>query len=286
MLDLLRIRQWIKNIFVLAPLFFGKDLFRAAAFERGLAAAAAFCLLSSAVYIFNDWRDIEADRHHASKRNRPLASGHVSVPVAFGVFLALLVGVAGIVAVAQLPFLFILLLLLYGFVNLTYSLGLKQIAVLEFFMVSSGFVLRLLSGGAALKIVLSPWIIVATGSIALLLAVGKRRSDMARANDASGKRKPLAGYNLEYMNAVLSVTSATTLVVYILFCVSDYAKNRYGDAAMVTMIPVALGIMRYLQLLIVYDDGDAPTDLLLKDKPLIAIVATFVLYFGALIYLR
>jgi decaprenyl-phosphate phosphoribosyltransferase len=138
--ELHRCRQWIKNCFVLAPLFFGRELFHLHALQLGIAAAAAFSLLCSAIYIFNDWRDIEADRLHATNKKRPLPSGRMTPSVALSVMVCLLIGTAAITMALRLPFPFISILCLYAFINLLYSMGLKQVAVLELFMVSSGFV--------------------------------------------------------------------------------------------------------------------------------------------------
>jgi 4-hydroxybenzoate polyprenyltransferase len=286
LLELMRPRQWIKNGFVLAPLFFGADLLHRAAVLQALTATVVFCLTSSAVYIFNDWRDMEADRLHARKRERPLASGRVSVSAAFAAMVVLLVGAAAIVLFGNLPPRFGLIILLYLAINLSYSLGLKQVGVVELFLVSSGFILRLLGGGIALAVTLSPWIVIATGTISLLLATGKRRGDIARRNDVQGARKSLAGYNLPFLDSVISALTGATLVVYLLFCVSDYAVGRYGHIVLVTAIPVAVGLMRYLQLIIVYEDGDSPSDLVLRDRGLFATVLIFVAIFAVLIYRR
>lgn len=286
LLELMRPRQWIKNGFVLAPLFFGADLLHRAAVMHALTAMIAFCLASSAVYIFNDWRDMDADRVHAKKKKRPLPSGRVSVGAALSTMLALLAGAAAVVILGRLPPAFGLIILLYLAINLGYSLGLKQVAVIELFLVSSGFILRLVGGGIALDVTLSPWIVVATGTVALLLATGKRRGDIARRNDAQGARKSLAGYNLPFLDSVLSALAGATLVVYLLFCVSDYAVGRYGSYVLVTAIPVAIGLMRYLQLIIVYEDGDSPSDLVLRDRGLFATILIFIAIFGVMIYLR
>jgi 4-hydroxybenzoate polyprenyltransferase len=286
LVELMRPRQWIKNAFVLAPLFFGADLLHRVQVAHALTAMAAFCLASSAVYIFNDWRDMEADSVHALKQRRPLPSGRVSVPMALATMLALLAGAAAIVLLGSLPRQFGLILLLYLAINLGYSLGLKHVGVIELFLVSSGFILRLLGGGVALAVTLSPWIVIATGTIALLLATGKRRGDIARRNDMQGARKSLAGYNLAFLDSVLSALAGATLVVYLLFCVSDYAVGRYGAHVLVTAIPVAAGLIRYLQLIIVYEDGDSPSDLVLRDQGLFSAVAIFIAMFGIMIYLR
>jgi decaprenyl-phosphate phosphoribosyltransferase len=286
MLELLRVRQWVKNGFVLAPLFFGARLGHRELVIHAVDAFAAFCLLSSAIYIFNDWRDIESDRQHVKKSGRPLPSGRVSIPAAFAALILLAASSLCIAYLGELPASFFLVAAAYVVVNLSYSLGLKHVAVLELFLVSSGFVLRLLAGGIAVEVELSPWIVIATGSIALLLTTGKRRGDIARGNDAQFKRKSLASYNLAYLDSVLSALTGGTFVVYLLFTVSAYATARYGEAVIVTAIPVTLGLMRYLQLVMVCGDGDSPTDLLLKDAGLIAIVLVFMAMFGGLIYLK
>jgi 4-hydroxybenzoate polyprenyltransferase len=286
LLELMRPRQWIKNGFVLAPLFFGADLLHRAQVLHALTAMVAFCLASSAVYIFNDWRDMDADRVHAKKKKRPLASGRISPAAALIAMLALLAGAAAVIFLGGLPPSFGLIIVTYLAINLGYSLGLKQLAVVELFLVSSGFILRLLGGGVALSVVLSPWIVVATGTVALLLATGKRRGDIARRNDAQGARKSLAGYNLPFLDSVLSALAGATLVVYLLFCVSDYAVGRYGAHVLVTAVPVAIGLMRYLQLIIVYEDGDSPSDLVLRDRGLFATILVFIAIFGVMIYLR
>jgi 4-hydroxybenzoate polyprenyltransferase len=284
--ELIRLRQWVKNGFVLAPLFFGKDLFHRIAVLHALTGLAAFCLASSAVYIFNDWRDMEADRVHALKKSRPLPSGRISVPVALIALVLLLAAAAGVIVLGRLPPLFWIIIGVYLALNLGYSLGLKQVTIVELLLVSSGFVLRLLAGGVALAVPLSQWIVIATGTIALLITTGKRRGDIAQKNDSQMARKSLAGYNLAYLDGVLAALTGATFVVFLLFCASDYAVGRYGPYILITAIPVAAGLMRYLQLIIVYGDGDSPSDLVLRDKGLLAAVTVFIAIFAVLLYLR
>jgi decaprenyl-phosphate phosphoribosyltransferase len=281
---LLRPKQWVKNGFVLAPLFFAFELLNRHALLHAAAAFVIFCAVSSAVYIFNDWRDIDVDRSHAEKRNRPLASGAVSLRAA-GVLFVILAGIAVVVSlVSGLPRTFFATLALYIVINVAYSLGLKQVSLLELFMVASGFVLRLIAGIAAIQAQFSPWIMVATAMIALLLTVGKRRDDIAQQYDVDNGRKSLAQYNLAYLDLVLAALTGGTLVVYLLFCVSDYAVHRFGSTVLMTSIPVAFGLLRYLQLVLVKGKGASPTDLVLQDPGLIAILVLFVLMFGILIY--
>lgn len=284
MARLLRLRQWVKNGFVLAPLFFGVELLNRQALSHAAAAFAIFCLVSSAIYIFNDWRDIEADRAHVEKRRRPLASGAVSLGGAAALF-AGLVGIAAVIgALAGLPTGFYATLGVYVLVNVAYSLGLKQVSLLELFLVASGFVLRVIAGGYATKIQLSPWILIATAMVALLLTVGKRRGDIAEKNDVAHSRRSLSQYNVAYLDLVLAALTGGTLVVYLLYCVSDSAVQRFGPSVLLTSLPVGMGLLRYLQLVLVKNKGAAPTDLVVQDPGLITIVAIFIAMFGILIY--
>jgi decaprenyl-phosphate phosphoribosyltransferase len=282
---LLRPQQWVKNGFVLAPLFFGFELLNRDALLHAAAAFAVFCAVSSAVYIFNDWRDIEVDRAHVQKRHRPLASGAVSLPAAALLFAILIAVGLTVGLLSGLPKAFFVTLAVYVAINVGYSLGLKQVSLLELFLVASGFVLRLIAGGLAIQVQLSPWIMIATAMVALLLTVGKRRDDIAQEYDLANGRQSLAHYNLAYLDLVLAALTGGTLVVYLLFCASDYAVHRFGQAVLITSIPVGFGLLRYLQLVLVKGKGASPTDLVLQDPGMIAILAVFVLMFGILIYL-
>jgi len=283
-LELLRVPQWVKNSFVLAPLFFSFELVSVAAVTRAASAFFVFCLISSAVYIFNDCCDIEADRQHAKKRLRPLASGRVPVRGALTIMAALFVVAVIVVYLTHLPKSFAITIAVYVAINLAYSLGIKHVSVVELFFVASGFVIRLIGGASAIQIELSPWIIIATGMLALLMATGKRRGDIAQETDLSQKRKALAGYNIGFLDSMLTALTGGTIVVYLLFCVSDYAVERFSAGVLITSIPVALGLIRYLQLIMVRGQGESPTDLVLADRGILAILAVFGAVFAYLIY--
>jgi decaprenyl-phosphate phosphoribosyltransferase len=156
--------------------------------------------------------------------------------------------------------------------------------VVELFFVASGFVIRLIAGGYAIQIELTPWIIIATGMLALLMATGKRHGDIAHNNDRSSQRKSLASYTLGFLDSTLTALTGGTIVVYLLFCVSEYAVARFGAAVLITSVPVALGLLRYLQLIMVHGHGESPTDLVLGDRGMLAILAVFVAAFIYLIY--
>jgi decaprenyl-phosphate phosphoribosyltransferase len=283
-LELLRIRQWVKNGFVLAPLFFGSEALNVVAVTRAASAFIVFCLMSSAVYIFNDWRDMGADRQHAKKAQRPLPSGRVPVPVALVVMATLIVVAVATIYLTHLPKGFAIAIAVYLAINLGYSLGIKHISLVELFFVASGFVIRLIGGAYAVQIELSPWIIIATGMLALLMATGKRRGDIAQNNDGASQRKSLANYTLGFLDSTLTALTGGTIVVYLLFCVSEYAVARFGAGVLITSVPVALGLLRYLQLVMVHGHGESPTDLVLGDRGMLAILAVFGAAFAYLIY--
>ena len=282
--ELLRILQWAKNGFVLAPLFFGSEIINVAAIGRTAIAFCVFCLVSSAVYIFNDWCDIESDRHHAKKSLRPLASGRLSVPIALAIMGGLAVAATAVIYLAQMPRAFVITMAVYIAVNLGYSLGVKNVSVVELFFVASGFVLRVIAGATAIQIEMSPWIIIATGMLALLMATGKRRGDIAQENDKSHKRQSLTGYNLAFLDSTLTALTGGTIVVYLLFCVSEYAVARFSAGVLITSVPVILGLLRYLQLIMVRGQGESPTDLVLGDRGMLGILAVFGIAFVYLIY--
>jgi 4-hydroxybenzoate polyprenyltransferase len=252
---------------------------------RGAASGfVVFCLVSSAIYIFNDWRDIESDRRHAEKALRPLASGRVSIIVALALMAALLAAAAAMIVFAHLSRGFAITVAVYLAINAGYSLGIKHVPVIELFFVASGFLLRLVGGGYAASVELSPWIIIATAMLALLMSIGKRRADIAYDKDASKKRKSLEGYSIGFLDACLAALTGGTIVIYLLFCVSDYAIQRFGANVLITSVPVLVGLLRYLQLIMVYGRGESPTDLVLTDGFILAIVAFFGLIFAYLIY--
>lgn len=225
---LLRIRQWAKNGFVLAPLFFGSGMANTTTLARAASAFVVFCLVSSAVYIFNDWRDIEADRRHAKKAMRPLASGRVPIAVALALMAALLAAAAAMIVLTSLPGSFIIAVAVYLAINIGYSLGIKHVSMIELFFVASGLLVRLIAGGYAVQAKLSPWIIIATGILALLMSVGKRRGDIAQNNDPARKRKSLDGYNLGFLDVALAALTGGIRDCIFLEHVDCRSCTRFG----------------------------------------------------------
>jgi len=260
---LLRPHQWVKNLFVFAPLFFSFNFSLNNAINT-IIVFILFSLLASSMYVFNDVMDIEEDKNHPKKRLRPLASGKVSKSTArfliatFSLFPLF-------VAYVQNQRLFIVLLI-YFILNTAYSIKLKHITIVDIFVIAIGFVLRLFAGASVIDNKLSMWIIIMTFLLALFLAVAKRRDDIILASQGKATRKNIDGYNLEFVNAVMVFMSGVIVVAYILYTVSEDVINRFHTRYLyLTTFFVILGIMRYMQITFVEQNSGNPTKLVLKD---------------------
>lgn len=281
---LLRPWDWIKNTLVLGPLFFSGGLFHAEFTRRALIALGIFCLVSSATYVFNDWCDRAADSRHIKKKLRPLAAGTISGFQAMAMIAGLLVASLILALWLELTASFLYIVLAYIVLTVSYSLGLKHVSVIELFCISGGFVLRFFAGVVVVGVLPSPWIIVATAMGAMLVVAAKRRADLAQGNDPRAMRRSLRGYNIVYLDSLVTSLSGGTLVVYLLFCVSDYAESRYGHGILLTAIPVAVGLLRFQQIVLVEGGGDSPTNIMIKDIVLVATSVVFITMFWVLLY--
>jgi 4-hydroxybenzoate polyprenyltransferase len=280
---LARPRQWVKNGAVLAGLFFSEKLDRAASIEQSLAATAAFCLVSSAVYCVNDIADRAADASHPEKRNRPLASGALQPRDATIAAVVLVLGAAAIVTVSGLAWQVPVIMAGYLVLNVAYSLWLKHLALLDVVVIASGFVLRLVAGTYAVGVPPSSWIVLCTGLLSLFLALGKRRGDLER--EGIAERPSLDGYTIAFIDQALGMMAAATVVVYALFTVSDYAQFRFhAEALYLTTFPVVVGILRYLQVVVVQGVYGSPADIVLRDRPLQLIGAIWLGLFALFVY--
>jgi len=283
-LRLLRVKQYVKNLLIFAPLFFS------ARFDEPLLAAKAgiaflgFSLIASAVYVFNDLLDVEDDRLHPIKRNRPLANGSVSPGGAKAVMAAsALVGLAISFAVSGPTALYASI---YMVLNAAYCWKLKHIAVIDISIVAVGFVLRLFVGSAAVDIPLSMWIMVITYLLASFLALSKRRDDILIFLDSGQKtRKTVDGYNLEFLNAAMAALAAVVIVAYIQYTRSVEVIERIGSDALYLTTPlVVIGILRYMQTVFVKRDSGNPVRILFKDGFLLGTVLFWALIFGWILY--
>ena len=284
---LIRPQQWIKNGFVLIPMFFGGRLLNADDAIASVVTFFAFSFAASAIYCFNDIVDVDADRRHPVKCHRPIASGAVSVPTAYALMavLALLSALllfflpqragetAGIVA-------------FYFLLNMAYCIWLKRHAIIDVCTVAFGFVLRILAGGMACDVAVSNWLVLMTFLLALFLSFAKRRDDVLRMNETGEPpRRNTIRYNLTFVNQAITVTGTVTLVCYIMYTVSPEVVSRFHAPYLyLTSIFVLVGLLRYMQLTVVDEVSGDPTKILLRDRFTQAIVVAWIMSFLLIIY--
>jgi 4-hydroxybenzoate polyprenyltransferase len=262
----LRPRQWTKNIFVLAALVFDNKLFQWQPLIASLIGVGVLCLLASAVYLINDSADVEADRQHPIKRHRPIARGDIAVPVALGI--AFLLVVVGLGMAFALNVGFGLIGLAYFALTTLYSFKLKHIVVLDVIVLATGFVLRVAAGTVLVNAVrFSPWLLVCMSLLALLMGFGKRRQELMNLGGGSGTRAILREYNVPLLDQILSIVTGALIVSYMFYTFS--APQLPANHSMMLTIPFVLyGLFRYLYLVHVRNEGAAPDELALKDRPL------------------
>ena len=263
----LRPQQWVKNLFVAAPLVFARHLTEPTYAVRAALAVLAFCALSGAVYAFNDVRDVEADRVHPSKRNRPIAAGRLSERAALMW--------AGALALSALAGCVVLDWRLAAYAGAylafttAYSVKLKQIAFVDVALIASGFLLRVLAGAASIDVPASGWLLLCTALLATLLGFGKRAHELAwsgRAGTAAATRAALAGYRIGVVRVALYVLSIATCAAYVAYTLDPHTIASFGTNRLVYSSPfVALGIVRYLWLALWNPKDDSPTEAMLKD---------------------
>lgn len=266
LLKTMRPRQWTKNVFIFAALVFDKQLLHVDSFLWTLAGFALFCLISSSVYIFNDLADVEADRQHPEKKNRPIASGKLSVRAARIAGIALVVVTVGISYFLASGFEAVVII--YFLLNMAYSKWLKHIPIVDVLVIAAGFVLRVHAGVTLIHVErFSPWLYVVMTLLSLFLGFGKRRAEIALlAHDAGSHRKVLDGYTLPLLDQYIMIVSGTTIVAYSLYTFS--APNVPDNHSMMLTIPfVIYTIFRYLYLIQVEDAGGEPEEILLSDPP-------------------
>ena len=264
LLKTMRPRQWTKNAFLFAALVFDGKLFHLTDFLRTLAGFGLFCLISSAVYIFNDLLDVKSDRLHPMKKNRPIASGKLPMRVAViaGIALVIITLSAG----SRLAWQFALTLLVYFVLMLAYSKWLKHVLILDVLILAAGFVLRV-HAGTTLIIVerFSPWLYVLMTLLALYLGFGKRRAELAMlARDAASHRQVFDGYTIQLLDQFITIVSGTTIVAYSLY---TFFRPGAPEALMLTIPFVVYAIFRYLYLVEVKQIGGEPEEILLTDRP-------------------
>jgi len=282
---LVRPKQWLKNSYVVAPLIFsGSFNFDLLILSMNL--VFIFILASSCVYIFNDLYDQELDRVHPDKKNRPIASGEISNRQAKNYLFLLFASLLFSFYYFDISNQSILLVFLYLFLNFVYSVGLKDIPLLELAILASGFVIRLIAGSIEISITLSPWLIICSGLLSLMLAVGKRRNELKFQAKRDGPfRTSLKGYNVEFLDHVNSMLASAIVVSYLLFCVSYYSVSLATPYILWTAPFVIFSILRYLQLVAIEDQGEDPTEMLTGDIVSVSIFIVWLILIVTIIYL-
>ena len=290
-LKLIRPHQWLKNVFVLIPMFFGGSLLDPEDIRASLLTFLAYSFVASSVYCFNDINDVEADRRHPVKCKRPLASGAVSMGTAW-MLMALMFVLAALMTALLGDRGHILkvggVLLFYYILNICYCAKLKQYAIVDVCIVAFGFVLRGLAGGFATDITLSKWRVLMTFLLTLFLSFAKRRDDVLRMNETGEPpRKNTIRYNLTFINQAITITASVTLVCYIMYTVSPEVVARLGsDLLYLTSVFVLLGLLRYMQITVVDKKSGDPTKIMLRDRFTQLVVVLWALTFLILIYIK
>lgn len=288
-LRLIRPQHWIKNVFVLVPMFFGGVLFDLTAIESGLLVFMAFSFIASSIYCYNDIVDADADRHHPVKCCRPIASGEVSV--SRGYLLMAIMAVLSAIMVMLLPSPVrmgtAVVVAIYYVLNLAYCSKLKQYAVLDVCIVAFGFVLRIVAGGVAEEVALSQWIVLMTFLLTLFLSFAKRRDDVLRMNETGeAPRHNTIRYNLTFINQAITITASVTLVCYIMYTVSPEVEEHFKSQYLyLTSVFVLLGLLRYIQIAVVDKKSGDPVKVALTDRFSQLIVAAWLVTFLIMIYL-
>jgi len=281
----LRPQQWIKNLFIFAPLIFSRNILDRPLLFKTVAAFAAFCLISSAHYIFNDLRDIEEDRRHPVKSKRPLASGRLKKGPA--VIALVIIGAAGLALAASIGRPFLIIAAGYLVLQTAYSMWLKHVVILDVFVIAAGFLIRVVAGGLAIQVEISSWLLICTILLSLFLAMGKRRYELVLLDKEAANHRPiLREYNTYLLDQMISVVTASTLLAYCLYTISAETVAKFGTRNLIFTVPFVLyGIFRYLYLIHQKAEGGTPEALIIRDKPLLAdiflwiVAAALILHF-------
>ena len=287
LIRLIRPKQWIKNLIVLLPVFFGGALLHPSAIYAGLITALSFSFAASSIYCLNDIIDIEDDKHHPIKCNRPLASGAISIPQGYTLMLLMLIlSMASTFLLYDYQLETAGVIAFYWLLNIGYCLKLKQYAIIDVCIVAFGFVLRVLAGGISTSIHLSKWIVLMTFLLMLFLSFAKRRDDVVRMNETGhAPRQNTISYNLTFINQAITITTSVTLVCYIMYTVSpETIQNFHTDYLYLTSVFVLVGLLRYIQIAVVDKKSGDPTKVILRDRFTQLIVLAFGLAFLFIIY--
>jgi 4-hydroxybenzoate polyprenyltransferase len=286
-IQLLRPRHWAKNLFLFLPPFFAGKFFELDKIELLIGGFAAFSMLASSIYIINDYRDIEDDKKHPEKCRRPLASGAVNKNVALVLSCLLAVGSGVLAYLLDHSGKFLFITGLYYLMNLSYSFGLKNIAIIDILILAAGFVFRVKAGAQLASVNTTEWFIIMTFLLALFLAIAKRRDDvLLKMSTGTEMRKSMKGYSLDFLNTLLGLFCAILIVSYVNYTISAAAFEKFGHRLFYTALFVIAALMRYLQITFIHNKAGSPTDVLYKDRFIQVTLVLWAASFFVILYLR
>lgn len=282
-LNLIRVKHYLKNGLIFLPLLFSGNLFDYSNLFTCIISFFIFSFTASIVYILNDIKDCEKDKLHKTKKNRPIASGAISLKEAILLILFLLILIICLLLIANINFKSILLLIIYFIINFGYSFGLKNIPILDITILTAGFVIRVLFGGAIVNIAVSNWLLLTVFSMAFYLALGKRRNEIKMINKDE-TRIVLKYYNIEFLDKFMYVTLSMAIVFYSLWSVDAVVINRLSKNLVWSVPFMILICMRYSMIIETDSDGD-PVEVVMKDKVLLSLICVYILFLFLLLYL-
>jgi len=285
-LKTLRPQQWIKNLFLFAPLIFSQNIQNLPLLWKTSAAFGLFCLISGTCYIFNDLQDLKEDQRHPLKSERPLASGRLSRKTALVFFIA--ISFFSFILAFILEPVFFYVLLAYYLMQIAYSIRLKHIVILDVFIVAAGFFLRVIAGGLVIDVYISPWLLICTLLLALFLALGKRRHEIVILDKKAESHRPILGeYSPHLLDQMIAVVTASTVISYCLYTISAETVEKFGTKKLIYTVPFVLyGIFRYLYLIHQKSKGGSPEVLIIKDRPLLLAIILWIISASLIIYFQ
>lgn len=281
----LRIQQWIKNFFLFAALIFSENVFDVSLLLKTIFAFFLFCVLSGAAYILNDIQDLEEDKLHPLKSKRPLTSGRLGKKPAF--FSLIFFSFLGLAGGYLINFGFFIALVVYFVLQVAYSTWLKNVVILDVLLVAIGYLIRVVAGGLAIEVQISPWLLICTLLLALFLALSKRRHELVLLQKAAGIHRPiLKEYTPHLLDQMIAVVTASVVISYCLYTISSETIEKFGTKNLVITVPFVLyGIFRYLYLVHQKEEGGSPEALIIKDKPLLFAVFLWIVSAMLIIYI-
>ncbi len=280
---LIRPKHWVKNLFLFLPLLFGLQMFTPERLLSAIVGFISFCFAASSMYAFNDIMDLQGDRLHPAKKDRPLASGEIKVPAAYliSIVLALISIFLGFFSNIG----FVLVVLTYMLINILYSIYLKNVVILDVFIIALGFVLRIVAGSVATNIYMSKWIILCGFTLSLFLGFTKRRAEIIELGEGFVSHRPvLSHYNPYFLDTMINIVNSLTVITYLFYTIDQETIAKFGNKLFLSLPIVLYGVFRYQYLIYHKGESSSPTENFLTDIPLLATVVIWALFCGAIIF--